>query len=263
MTPRKRYPRRKESERRNCEQCGSPFYGLYRPERPQKFCSRECFYISRLEKRPVGKCIGCDLEFQIKKGRNKFCSHPCFCEYKSRNKITAEERRRRVRIQRQGFYAQNREMILRRSKHYAARNPSKIKARWENYWRNNKSILQEKRKQRLERDVNFKLRTRLSIRIHDALTRRKLYKCQSTGMLVGCSMDFLRGYLEARFTKGMSWENYGSWHIDHVIPCAEFDLRDPAQQKQCFHYSNLQPLWAAQNLSKGAKRPSAHQAGLI
>ncbi len=51
----------------------------------------------------------------------------------------------------------------------------------------------------------------------------------------------------------MTWDNYGKWQIDHKIPCASFDLTDPEQQKSCFHFSNLQPLWAKDNNSKGAK----------
>jgi hypothetical protein len=52
----------------------------------------------------------------------------------------------------------------------------------------------------------------------------------------------------------MTWENYGPvWHVDHIRPCASFDLTDPAQQRECFHFSNLQPLFAAENLAKGDK----------
>ena len=63
-------------------------------------------------------------------------------------------------------------------------------------------------------------------------------------------MAELKAYLELQFTDGMTWENRGNWHIDHIRPCASFDLTDPEQQKQCFHYTNLQPLWAADNLAK-------------
>jgi len=51
----------------------------------------------------------------------------------------------------------------------------------------------------------------------------------------------------------MSFSNYGKWHIDHIIPCARFDLRKPNEQKKCFNYKNLQPLWAFDNLSKNDK----------
>ena len=66
-------------------------------------------------------------------------------------------------------------------------------------------------------------------------------------------MEFFMKYIEAQFKPGMTWERYGEWHVDHIRPCASFDLTDPKQQKICFHYSNLQPLWAADNIKKGAK----------
>ena len=75
----------------------------------------------------------------------------------------------------------------------------------------------------------------------------------TTIKLLGCNINELRFYLEGKFIDGMSWDNYGEWHIDHIRPCASFDLTDPEQQKKCFHYTNLQPLWAEDNLSKGDK----------
>ena len=69
-------------------------------------------------------------------------------------------------------------------------------------------------------------------------------------LLEECSTDELNKHLESLFQQGMSWDNYGEWHIDHIRPCASFDLTDFEQQKQCFHYSNLQPLWAADNFAK-------------
>jgi hypothetical protein len=71
--------------------------------------------------------------------------------------------------------------------------------------------------------------------------------------LLGCSVSFLKGYLEEKFKDGMTWENHGEWHIDHIKPCASFNLLDQEDQKKCFHYTNLQPLWAFENLSKGCK----------
>ena len=72
---------------------------------------------------------------------------------------------------------------------------------------------------------------------------------------MGCSIEELKIHLEKQFRDGMSWNNYGmyGWHIDHIKPCSAFDLTDLEQQKICFHYSNLQPLWAKENLSKGKK----------
>ena len=70
--------------------------------------------------------------------------------------------------------------------------------------------------------------------------------------LVGCTVQELRDHLESKFTDGMSWENHGEWHVDHIKPCASYALADEAQQKECFHYTNLQPLWANDNMSKGS-----------
>lgn len=84
---------------------------------------------------------------------------------------------------------------------------------------------------------------------------RGIVKHNHTLEMIGCTAKELKNYLASKFTDGMTWENYGrdGWHVDHIRPCASFDFTDPEQQKQCFHYTNLQPLWARDNLSKGAK----------
>jgi hypothetical protein len=70
---------------------------------------------------------------------------------------------------------------------------------------------------------------------------------------IGCSIEHLKDYLQSKFENGMTWENYGKWHIDHIRPCASFDLTDIEQQKICFNYKNLQPLWAEDNFKKSDK----------
>lgn len=102
-------------------------------------------------------------------------------------------------------------------------------------------------------DHCFRLRMNLRHRVWTALNG--VSKSASTAELVGCTMDELRQHIEVQFAEGMTWENHGrdGWHIDHIRPCASFDLTDPEQQRQCFHYSNLQPLWAADNIRKGAR----------
>ena len=73
--------------------------------------------------------------------------------------------------------------------------------------------------------------------------------------LIGCTPEQLKTQLESAFLTGMTWENYGKggWHIDHVVPCAVFDLTKETEQRKCFHYSNLKPLWGRDNMSKGKK----------
>lgn len=72
--------------------------------------------------------------------------------------------------------------------------------------------------------------------------------------LIGCLAEFLKQHLKKQFYDNMSWNNYGAyWHVDHVIPCKEFDLRKEEEQKKCFHWTNLQPLTIQHNLEKGSK----------
>lgn len=92
------------------------------------------------------------------------------------------------------------------------------------------------------------LRKKIGVRINAALTKNR--KSSTTLDLLGCSVATLSNHLEIQFTEGMVWDNHGEWHIDHIRPCASFDLSDPEQQRMCFHYTNLQPLWKFDNLSK-------------
>jgi hypothetical protein len=75
----------------------------------------------------------------------------------------------------------------------------------------------------------------------------------STADLIGCTWEEFVSYIEKQFKPGMAWENHGEWHIDHIKPCALFDLSKPEEQKACFHFTNVQPLWAVDNMKKGAK----------
>lgn len=75
----------------------------------------------------------------------------------------------------------------------------------------------------------------------------------SASKLIGCDWDTLRKHIESQFTGAMTWANYGKWHVDHVTPISSFDLTDPEQVARCFSWRNMQPLWAFDNLSKGAK----------
>jgi hypothetical protein len=104
-------------------------------------------------------------------------------------------------------------------------------------------------------DSSFKMRMNLRHRVWSALQSVGASKSGNVFDLIGCTIGELRQHLETQFADGMTWDNYGrtGWHIDHIRPCASFDLTDPEQQRQCFHYTNLQPLWAADNIRKGGK----------
>ncbi len=106
---------------------------------------------------------------------------------------------------------------------------------------------------RLKSDISFKLRTRIRQRLRIAIKCN--YNKGSTIELLGCSIKHLKEYIESKFKPGMSWDNWSlkGWHIDHIKPLSSFDLNSPQQLKEACHYTNLQPLWALDNLTKGSK----------
>jgi hypothetical protein len=106
---------------------------------------------------------------------------------------------------------------------------------------------------RAKKDALFRLIVCARSRVAQALKRDGSPKSQRTIHLIGCTAEQLKLHIESQFAKGMSWENRHEWHIDHIIPVSKFDLSDPEQQAAAFHYTNLQPLWAADNLRKSAK----------
>jgi hypothetical protein len=108
---------------------------------------------------------------------------------------------------------------------------------------------------RRNEDILFKLISNLRSRLRSVMKYKNTKKCKKTLELTGCTLEFLYNYLESKFTKGMSWDNYGKfgWHIDHILPCSSFDMSNPEEQKKCFHYANLQPLWWLDNLKKSNK----------
>ena len=118
---------------------------------------------------------------------------------------------------------------------------------------NRPRIYQNTRKRRAN-DVQYKLRETLQCRLNQCLKKQNTSKVDKALKLVGCSLIELKSYIEQLWLPGMTWDNHTNygWHIDHIKPCASFDLRDPEQQKQCFHYTNLQPLWYKDNISKNS-----------
>ena len=130
------------------------------------------------------------------------------------------------------------------------------KARKKYYSENHDKVVKcntEYQNKRSATDPIFKLEKNLRCRLYHALRSQAVKKSTKTFDLVGCSVDNLWFWLESRFQPGMTRENYGEWHVDHIKAVANFDLEDEEEQKKCFHYTNLQPLWAEDNLKKGTK----------
>ncbi len=155
------------------------------------------------------------------------------------------------------YYRQNRTKVLEQKKEYWAQNKVRIspkrKEYMSSYIKENKGRLSVYHKdwayKRRRENVEFRIKENLRSRLRMAL--KKNLRTGSAIRDLGCSVKTLKSYLEYKFQPGMSWENYGEWHIDHIQPLSGFDLSDSEQVKKACHFTNLQPLWAEENLVKG------------
>ena len=104
-------------------------------------------------------------------------------------------------------------------------------------------------RERRQQDAQFRIMGALRTRIGNAL-KGVGAKSAKTEELLDCSVEFFMRHIQHQFTEGMSWDNYGDWEIDHIRPCASFDLTKPEQQRECFSWRNQQPLWKEANARK-------------
>lgn len=151
---------------------------------------------------------------------------------------------------------ENPERVKKQKRLWRKKNLEKVRAA-EKRWRKKDPdrAARRDRANRKQREQNplYRLLQNLRNRVYQVL-RGRAVKSATTLALIGGSITDLHKHIEKKWKPGMTWENYGpSWHVDHIKPCVKFDLTDPAQQRECFHYTNLQPLWALDNLRKGAK----------
>jgi hypothetical protein len=167
---------------------------------------------------------------------------------KNKNKI---KKKRRL------HYLKNKKHTLLINKQWAIKNNEKKLLLWRNYYyRNTKKLNKNRVKRSIKQyktDESYRLIQLVRGRINQVLKNKNLKKVDKSINLLGMNGYNFKKYIENKFKPGMSWEKRSLIHIDHIIPCASFDLKDPKQQAKCFHYTNLQPLWAKENLSKGAK----------
>lgn len=177
-------------------------------------------------------------------------------EYRILNK---EKLKEKDKIKGKEYYEKNKEKCNARNKRnyeknkekYLARNKLNREKKIEHYRMLNTKWTLNKR----NTDESFKIKCILRDRIRFLIKTGKMKKTNSTIDLIGCSVDELKQHLESQFKDGMRWDNHGKfgWHVDHIKPCISFDLTNPEEQKRCFHFSNLQPLWWKENLRKGSK----------
>jgi hypothetical protein len=150
-------------------------------------------------------------------------------------------------------YKANIDKVKARLKAYRLANADKIKVTQKAYRAANLDKKNAYNSNRLKTDIQYRICKRLRNRLNRALKNNK--KTGSAVKDLGCTINEFKTYLESKFQSGMTWNNWGSkgWHIDHIKPLASFDLTDRQQLLMACHYTNLQPLWAKDNLIKSDK----------
>jgi hypothetical protein len=159
------------------------------------------------------------------------------------------------------YNKKNAKIISEKGKQFRIENPEINKEKCRIYKKNNPEYFKkwvDKNKEHRKKYINEynsdpknKIKNSLRSRINQLLNKQ--YNNPKTLNLVGCDYEFLMGYIENKFTEGMSWDNYGyyGWHLDHIIPVSS--AKTEKDVYKLYHYTNLQPLWAEDNLRKSNK----------
>lgn len=161
-------------------------------------------------------------------------------------------------------YTDNQEKILNHNKHWNNQNKEKIDKHKQKFKENNPFYYREYLKLNKEKinmqtrarsayrrktDPLYKLKNNYRNRLYDFY--RGVNRSKKSEEILGLSWVEFKQYLESKFIEGMTWENYGKWHIDHIIPLAS--AKNAKELEKLFYYTNCQPLWAKENLRKGDK----------
>ena len=166
------------------------------------------------------------------------------------------------------YYQNNRVEIAAKRREYYQNNKVEIGDKHRKYYQGNKKkVVAQQREYQRERyhfDPMYAIKLRLRSRMNIAVKHAGLdKKCASSSKLLGISYQGLKEWLEAQFTEGMTWENRSDWHVDHIVPCDAFDLTVDQNQRICFWYKNLQPLWGLDNLQKSNTYDEEEKQALI
>ena len=164
----------------------------------------------------------------VKVSSKKYCSKP---EIKKRKKETYYK-----------WVEENKEHRENYMLEYREKNAEKI--------RKNRRVYEKFKK---DNDPHYRLSCYTRTAVYTCLKENNISKYKSTFDLLPFTLEELIYHLEKQFTKGMDWDNYGDWHLDHIIPMNSFDFDEGNSFTECWSLSNLQPLWGVENLSKGVK----------
>lgn len=187
------------------------------------------------------KCTKCKIKkdlsefYKRRTSKDGFLAHCKSCE-----KQYCKSRKDKIKKSNNIYYSKNKSKIISKNKEWVNSNKDKIKE----YFR-------ERSKEKRKTDPLFKMKNNLRNRTWYAFKNKGYSKNIKTIETLGADWIIVKEHIERQFTKDMSWENQGKWQIDHIIPLSSANTED--ELKNLFHYTNLQPLWAEDNLKKGCK----------
>jgi len=190
-----------------------------------------------------------------------------------------QEHREKINAQKREYYQNNNVEIAAKQREYRQEHKEEIAAYHREYGQEHKEEIATKNRkygQEHREKIAAKNRKRYANNPQYAMSERCRHrmirairaadldkKCGSSSKLLGISPSGLKEWLEARFTEGMTWENRSDWHVDHIVPCTAFDLLVEQNQRICFWYQNLQPMWAKDNIQKSNTYTEADKQALI
>ena len=176
---------------------------------------------------------------------------------KEKIKAYREANKERTKSYNKAYYEANKE---KRKTYYEA-NKEKERARRKAYYEANREKINNRKKKRKKTDYLFKLRESIRSLIRKSINRKGYTKKSRTYELLGCTYEEFKKHIERQFTKGMNWGNYGKWHLDHIYPVSK--AKNEEELLRLNHYTNFQPLWAEENISKGNKIQEGKQIKLL
>lgn len=173
---------------------------------------------------------------------------------KAQSKQYGEQNKDRIALVKKNYYKKHKRKIKKYKAMWQKKNQKRLSEKAKTYRLEHKEDRNNHDQSRKQKDINYRMVCNLRTRLSNAMKYFK--KSNHTMKLVGCSINELKRYLESQFLQNMTWDNYGrggnKWSIDHIRPCSSFNLLVSEQQKLCFHYSNMRPLWNIDNFKKNS-----------
>lgn len=199
-------------------------------------------------------CSECEEVVFIRYGNSaqKFCTDCKHQRKLRRTQVWKQKNRGKVHNYNIGWNNVHKEEIKARNKKYKEDHKEELKEKVKNRRDEINAYRRKYSKKRYAEDLDYKITCILNSRMKGLINGE--YRSKTALKLLGCTLEDFRLWIESLFDKNMSWENHGTvWHYDHVIPCALFDQADPDEQEKCWHWSNYQPLFGSENMSKQDK----------